>query len=91
MRFDCLLGAICGLLVRNYCWALCSTHNYETILGGYQHIHGTRSITFDIEPLSKDLVVAGKLIGYIVEFGYIYFVIEQYCRVEWVLIASEFS
>ena len=38
----------------------CSSNNYETAFGGYETVHRVDMVTFDVEPTSMDLVVAGK-------------------------------
>ena len=41
--------------------ASCGLANFETIIGGYPDHHGLKSIVFDVDVTSGDMVVAGQI------------------------------
>ena len=65
-----LLIINCSILV----YAKCNPRHYETMIGGYEKISEIEKITFDVNPDTDDLVVAGKNRLWQEELGFIYFV-----------------
>ena len=64
----------------------CYKTDYESAIGGYETVHGIVTVTFDIEPNSLDMAVAGSMNkdtdG---ERGFVYFVDQSLCKVRWLI------
>ena len=67
-------------------YAACPKRDIETVLGGSQiKSIDVRSITFDVEPNSLDMVVGGELFidKITTPSAFIYFIQEATCSVKW--------
>ena len=65
---------------------LCGSRDIETMIAGYPLVHNIESIVFDIEPNTRDIVVAGKYMKLeVVPASFIYFLDESSCKIRWLL------
>ena len=61
----------------------CGTRDYESLIGGYEKMHATESITFDVDASTSDLVVGGKAFQYVEAAGFVYYIQDSICQVRW--------
>ena len=71
--------------------ATCSPRDYESLVGGYPSAHETQSMTFDVNPVNSDLLVAGKMLHWETNYGFIYHISEDWCRIRWAFYTDSFS
>ena len=70
--------------------ASCGTANFETIIGGYPDHHGLKSIDFDVDVTSGDMVVAGRILKDKSDEGFVYYIDESLCKIRWMVTDSTF-
>ena len=90
-----MLGALMLMLLVRDAATACNRQDYETVLGGYPEVHDVTLVNFDIDPKSLDMVVCGRVLindntSEAVQSSIIYYISEEFCRVEWVFFVTSF-
>ena len=79
------------LLFIGLAFSACAPRDYESIIGGYKSAHGANQMTFDVDEKTSDLLVAGRITQWETTKGFIYYIREDYCRIEWAFATEIFS
>ena len=80
-----LLLLICSL-VSSQCT---SGKQFETLVGGPQNVHSVATLSFDVKLSSNDLVVGGRAIIQNLVKGFLYYVSESTCSIQWLHMEEE--